>query len=117
MRSLAPAGPHESWQTSTHRRRTGGSKLRRMRSAKVITPGSACGRTRLRGDHSGIAAVRGSNDLSHSDSVLVVGAINTDLVVRVNRAPDAGETITGSRFDIFGGGKGANQALACARSG
>ena len=55
--------------------------------------------------------------MSHSDSVLVVGAINTDLVVRVNRAPDAGETITGSRFDIFGGGKGANQALACARSG
>lgn len=49
--------------------------------------------------------------------VLVAGAINTDLVARVARAPEAGETITGSQFDIFGGGKGANQALAAARSG
>ena len=49
--------------------------------------------------------------------VLVAGAINTDLVARVKRAPAAGETITGQSFQIFGGGKGANQALACARSG
>jgi ribokinase len=50
-------------------------------------------------------------------SVLVAGAINTDLVARVTRAPDAGETVTGSTFAIFGGGKGANQAIAVARSG
>lgn len=49
--------------------------------------------------------------------VLVAGAINTDLVARVLHAPEAGETITGSTFNIFGGGKGANQALAAARSG
>jgi ribokinase len=49
--------------------------------------------------------------------VLVAGAINTDLVARVPRAPEAGETITGSSFNIFGGGKGANQTLASARSG
>lgn len=49
--------------------------------------------------------------------VLVAGAINTDLVARVHRAPEAGETVTGLAFDIFGGGKGANQALAAARSG
>jgi len=49
--------------------------------------------------------------------VLVAGAINTDLVARVPRAPDAGETVTGSTFNIFGGGKGANQTLASARSG
>jgi ribokinase len=49
--------------------------------------------------------------------VLVAGAINTDLVARVRRAPEAGETVTGSSFDVFGGGKGANQALAAARSG
>jgi ribokinase len=48
---------------------------------------------------------------------LVAGTINTDLVARVDRAPDAGETITGSSFAIFGGGKGANQAIAAARSG
>ncbi|HYO29115.1 MAG TPA: PfkB family carbohydrate kinase, partial [Thermomicrobiales bacterium] len=49
--------------------------------------------------------------------VLVAGEINTDLVGRVERAPEAGETVSGSAFAIFGGGKGANQAVACARSG
>ncbi len=49
--------------------------------------------------------------------VLVAGAINTDLVARVEHAPAAGETVTGSSFAIFGGGKGANQAIATARSG
>ncbi len=49
--------------------------------------------------------------------VLVAGAINTDLVAMVNRAPAAGETITGFGFAVFGGGKGANQAVAVARSG
>ena len=54
---------------------------------------------------------------SGSRPVLVAGTINTDLVARVSRAPEAGETITGSSFAIFGGGKGANQAIAAARSG
>lgn len=49
--------------------------------------------------------------------VLVAGTINTDLVARVRAAPEAGETVTGSDFAIFGGGKGANQAVAAARSG
>ena len=49
--------------------------------------------------------------------VLVAGTINTDLVARVDKAPEAGETVTGSSFAIFGGGKGANQAIASARSG
>lgn len=49
--------------------------------------------------------------------VLVGGAINTDLVATVTRAPEAGETVTGQGFAIFGGGKGANQAVAAARSG
>lgn len=49
--------------------------------------------------------------------VLVAGAINTDLVARVKRAPEAGETVTGLAFNIFGGGKGANQALSASRSG
>ena len=49
--------------------------------------------------------------------VLVAGAINTDLVARVAKAPAAGETVTGNAFAIFGGGKGANQAIATARSG
>lgn len=49
--------------------------------------------------------------------VLTGGSINTDLVVWCQRAPEGGETITGQRFDVFGGGKGANQTLASARSG
>lgn len=49
--------------------------------------------------------------------VLTAGSINTDLVVHVRRAPERGETVTGSAFQIFGGGKGANQTLAAARSG
>jgi ribokinase len=48
--------------------------------------------------------------------VLVAGSINTDLVVHLQRSPDAGETVTGQSFAIFGGGKGANQTLASARS-
>lgn len=49
--------------------------------------------------------------------ILVAGAINTDLVAYVDRAPDAGETITGRSFEMHGGGKAANQAVAVARSG
>jgi len=47
----------------------------------------------------------------------VAGSINTDLVVRTRRAPEAGETVTGTSFATFGGGKGANQAVAAARAG
>lgn len=49
--------------------------------------------------------------------MLVCGAINTDLVAYVDRAPEAGETITGNGFEMHGGGKGANQAVAAARAG
>jgi ribokinase len=49
--------------------------------------------------------------------ILVAGAINTDLIAYVDRAPEAGETITGRSFEVHGGGKGANQAVAVARSG
>lgn len=52
-----------------------------------------------------------------SGRILVTGAINTDLVATVDRAPEAGETITGHAFAIHSGGKGANQAVAVARSG
>jgi len=58
------------------------------------------------------------NSGDHGDGrVLITGAINTDLVGVVERAPEAGETVTGRSFDIFGGGKGANQAVAARRSG
>jgi ribokinase len=49
--------------------------------------------------------------------VTVVGSINMDLVVTTERLPGPGETILGTDFQRFGGGKGANQALAAARMG
>lgn len=49
--------------------------------------------------------------------IAVVGSINHDLVVRVPTIPRPGETLTGSGFAEMSGGKGANQAVAAARSG
>ena len=50
-------------------------------------------------------------------TVVVVGAINVDLVVPVPRLPRAGETVVGPRLHRAGGGKGANAAVAAARAG
>jgi ribokinase len=49
--------------------------------------------------------------------VVVVGSYNTDLTIRSKRIPRPGETILGGSFFQGGGGKGANQAVACARAG
>lgn len=49
--------------------------------------------------------------------ITVVGSVNLDLVARVERLPRAGETVTGASFERVQGGKGANQAVACARLG
>lgn len=49
--------------------------------------------------------------------IVVVGSLNMDLVVRAPRLPKVGETILGSDFRTFPGGKGANQAVAAARLG
>jgi ribokinase len=49
--------------------------------------------------------------------VLVVGSINMDLIVRCRAVPKAGETVHGQEFRTAPGGKGANQAVACARLG
>lgn len=50
-------------------------------------------------------------------SILVVGSFVVDLVAVTDRAPNAGETLMGKSFDIFYGGKGANQAVAAKRMG
>ncbi|HME00929.1 MAG TPA: ribokinase [Terriglobia bacterium] len=47
--------------------------------------------------------------------IVVVGSVNLDLVGCMDRIPAVGETVTGSRFELFHGGKGANQAVAAAR--
>lgn len=50
-------------------------------------------------------------------SILVIGSSNTDMVLRLGELPLAGQTILGSEFQTFGGGKGANQAVAARRAG
>ncbi|HEY7124710.1 MAG TPA: ribokinase [Ktedonobacterales bacterium] len=52
-----------------------------------------------------------------SGRVTVIGSFMTDLVVRVPRRPMAGETLIGTEFGMFVGGKGNNQAIAAARCG
>ena len=49
--------------------------------------------------------------------ILVVGSSNTDMVIKTDHLPRAGETVLGGAFFMNPGGKGANQAVAIARLG
>jgi ribokinase len=49
--------------------------------------------------------------------VTVVGSLNEDVLVRVERLPGRGETVVGGEVVLAPGGKGANQAAAAARLG
>jgi len=49
--------------------------------------------------------------------VVVVGSVNVDMVVHASTLPLPGSTITGGMYERYGGGKGANQAVAAARLG
>ncbi len=49
--------------------------------------------------------------------ILVIGSSNTDMVIKTEKLPAAGETILGGTFLMNPGGKGANQAVAAARLG
>jgi ribokinase len=48
--------------------------------------------------------------------ILVIGSLNVDMVTRTPKLPGAGETLTATSFSTGCGGKGANQAVACARA-
>jgi ribokinase len=54
---------------------------------------------------------------SERKGIVVVGSINLDLVAGTKRIPAPGETVSGSTFQTFFGGKGANQAVAAGRLG
>ena len=48
-------------------------------------------------------------------AILVIGSSNTDLTVHVSSLPKPGETVLGGTFNVFQGGKGANQAVGAVR--
>jgi ribokinase len=49
--------------------------------------------------------------------VVVVGSLSQDLVAKAARFPRKGETLRGTEFGMFAGGKGNNQAMSAARAG
>jgi ribokinase len=52
-----------------------------------------------------------------SKKVLVIGSTNVDFLIKSERIPVSGETVTGGLFFQNFGGKGANQAVGAARAG
>lgn len=50
-------------------------------------------------------------------NILVIGSLNVDMVIEMERMPVTGETVLGKRLDYVPGGKGANQACAAAKLG
>ena len=59
-----------------------------------------------------------SNDeMEKCKKIVVVGSTNVDLIARVSHLPEPGETIGDAEYCLSYGGKGANQAIAAARSG
>src|SRR5918992_2496127 len=55
--------------------------------------------------------------MSEVTDVFVLGSINQDFVLKVERRPQPGETVTNAELSTHNGGKGANQAAAAARLG
>jgi ribokinase len=50
-------------------------------------------------------------------ALFVLGSINQDFVLRLERRPEPGETVTDAELSLLPGGKGANEAIAAARLG
>ncbi len=51
------------------------------------------------------------------NKIVVIGSSNVDLIMKMNRLPEKGETITDADFFQVYGGKGANQAVGAVRAG
>ncbi|MBO7744902.1 ribokinase [Paenibacillus sp. MWE-103] len=55
--------------------------------------------------------------MARKPKIAVVGSLNMDLVLTMGRMPRMGETLQGDSIHYISGGKGANQAVGCARLG
>jgi ribokinase len=53
----------------------------------------------------------------NAPKITVVGSYATGLTMKVERLPSRGETLLGTGYRVDFGGKGSNQAVACARLG
>jgi len=51
------------------------------------------------------------------NKIVVIGSSNVDLIMKMDRLPEQGETITDADFFQVYGGKGANQAVGAVRAG
>lgn len=52
-----------------------------------------------------------------TNQITIIGSINVDRILHIKQLPDDGATIKMSDLTLAAGGKGANQAIAAARSG
>jgi ribokinase len=64
-----------------------------------------------------VATVVEGTAMSERPRIVLVGSMNFDCVARADRLPRKGETILGTSFGTFPGGKGANQAVQMGRLG
>lgn len=55
--------------------------------------------------------------MTRKPRILVAGSFVMDLIAATNRVPESGQTVVGTAFHTAPGGKGANQAVQCARLG
>ena len=63
------------------------------------------------------ALILNTHYMDTKKKIVVIGSSNTDMVIKSDRLPKPGETILGGNFLMNHGGKGANQACACALAG
>lgn len=54
---------------------------------------------------------------SNKTRIVVLGSLNMDVVLRCDTMPARGETVHAQSLSYIPGGKGGNQAVACARHG